>query len=97
MAQNIKFGSLHHALNIVGSLVLSLCFLFEVKVSCVEVSLMDKGHFMDVQDVGQPCAMSWNAGCLLIPSEFMCVQGLIRHFRGEMEDRIGRASELIAA
>ena len=45
---------------------------------------------------------SWQAGLFLWyqPSPYQTdftVQGLIRHFRPEMEDRIGRAAERIAA
>ncbi len=47
----------------------------------------------------------FHAGCCLperlhVEKSWACSQGLIRHFRGEMEDRIGRASlaaEQIAA
>lgn len=35
------------------------------------------------------CCVSWRA--------VLCVQGLIRHFRPEMEERIGRFCEQIAA
>ena len=34
---------------------------------------------------------------IVFDQTWILVQGLIRHFRGEMEDRIGRAAERIAA